>query len=58
LGIQSAFPNFHVKTAQGRNHSNLYAIGPILLGERFETTAIPELKEQALQIAKELTGVI
>ena len=58
LGIKSAFPNFHVKTAQGRSHSNLYAIGPILLGERFETTAIPELKEQALQIAKELTGVI
>lgn len=55
LGIQSDFPNFHVKTAQGKIHSNLYAIGPILLGERFETTAIPELKEQAYKIAKRLT---
>ena len=55
MGVGSAFPNFNVKAAQGRSHSNLYAIGPILLGERFETTAIPELKEQAYKIAKALT---
>lgn len=58
LGIQSDFPSFYVKTNQGRSHSNLYAIGPILLGERFETTAIPELKEQAFAIAKLISGQI
>jgi uncharacterized NAD(P)/FAD-binding protein YdhS len=56
LGIQSVFPRFNVKSSQKGGYSNLYAIGPILLGERFETTAIPELKEQAFQIAREITA--
>ncbi len=56
LGIQSDFPRFNVKKTQKGGHSNLYAIGPILLGERFETTAIPELKEQAFEIAREITA--
>ncbi|MBU3692001.1 MAG: hypothetical protein FGM47_00585 [Candidatus Nanopelagicaceae bacterium] len=56
LGIQSDFPRFNVKSSQPGGHPNLYAIGPILLGERFETTAIPELKEQALEIARRITS--
>ncbi|MEY5018266.1 MAG: hypothetical protein RJB54_184 [Actinomycetota bacterium] len=58
LGIQSDFPNFNVKMIHGGGYSNLFAIGPILLGERFETTAIPELKEQAYQIAIELISKV
>jgi uncharacterized NAD(P)/FAD-binding protein YdhS len=58
LGIQSEFPNFRIKKPDAGTHSNLYVIGSLLLGERFETTAIPELKEQALEIAKEITKEI
>jgi uncharacterized NAD(P)/FAD-binding protein YdhS len=58
LGIQCDFPHFRVRKSEVGSHSNLYAIGPLLLGERFETTAIPELKEQALEIAKEITRAI
>ena len=33
---------------------NLYAIGTPLLGERLETTAVPELRSQAAEIARQL----
>jgi len=51
LGICTNFPRFNVVSSNGVVYENLFAIGPILLGERFETTAIPELREQAREIA-------
>lgn len=54
LGIQCNFPSYNVMKNEMESHPNLYALGPILLGERFETTAIPELKVQALEIAREI----
>jgi uncharacterized NAD(P)/FAD-binding protein YdhS len=58
LGVKSDFPHFTVAKTRAATNSNLYAIGPLLLGERFETTAIPELKEQAFEIAKDITTII
>ena len=54
LGLCTDFPRFNVINGENRAHPNLFAIGPILFGERFETTAIPELREQADEIAKSL----
>lgn len=55
LGIRSNFPDFEVLGSSGEVIENFYAIGPVLLGERFETTAIPELREQAASIAEHIT---
>lgn len=54
LGLCTDFPRFNVISGENRAHPNLFAIGPILFGERFETTAMPELREQADEIAKSL----
>lgn len=54
LGLCTDFPRLNVVSPNGHVHRNLFAIGPILLGERFETTAIPELREQARDIALKL----
>ena len=54
LGLCTDFPRFNVMNGENRPHPNFFAIGPILFGERFETTAIPELREQADKIAKSL----
>jgi uncharacterized NAD(P)/FAD-binding protein YdhS len=43
-----------VLDAKGRPSPGLFAIGPILVGERFETTAIPEIREQAESVALSL----
>lgn len=32
----------------------VYALGPLLLGQRLETTAVPELRGQALKVAEEI----
>lgn len=53
MGISTQFPDFHVKTRTGKNE-NLYALGALLIGERFETTAVPELRVQAFEISKAL----
>lgn len=55
MGIRTAFPKFNVLKNESQAWPNLFALGPILLGERFETTAIPELREQAYEIAAVLT---
>jgi len=56
LGISTNYPNFNVIAQGGDAAQNLYALGPILFGERFETTAIPELKVQAYEIARSILG--
>jgi uncharacterized NAD(P)/FAD-binding protein YdhS len=51
LGVSTNYPNHTVLNSEGKNVEGLFAIGPILLGERFETTAIPELRVQAKDVA-------
>lgn len=50
MGISTDFPSFHVKSAK-TGGEGLFAIGALLIGERFETTAVPELKVQAHEIS-------
>ena len=54
MGIRTNFPSHEVLDAKGRPSPGLFAIGPILVGERFETTAIPEIREQAESVALSL----
>jgi uncharacterized NAD(P)/FAD-binding protein YdhS len=39
---------------EGRLRGRLFGIGPMLLGEQLETTAVPELRQQAAEIGKRL----
>jgi uncharacterized NAD(P)/FAD-binding protein YdhS len=52
IGIKTNYPNYQSIDSMGRAVPGLYAIGPVLLGERFETTAIPEIRVQAKEIAR------
>ncbi len=53
MGIEVA-PDFAVVNDQGQPSDFLYAIGPLLKGTLWETTAVPELRSQAHQVAKVL----
>ncbi len=48
---------FAVTTREGFVSEHLYAIGPLLKGRLWETTAVPELRGQALQMARVLLTV-
>jgi uncharacterized NAD(P)/FAD-binding protein YdhS len=54
LGLRTNFPDFNVLAEDGTIHKNLYALGPLLFGERFETTAIPEIRVQAASVASSI----
>jgi uncharacterized NAD(P)/FAD-binding protein YdhS len=51
IGLKTNFPQHELVNTQGVPIKGLYALGPLLLGERFETTAIPEIRVQAKEIA-------
>jgi uncharacterized NAD(P)/FAD-binding protein YdhS len=53
MGIEVT-PDFAVVDDQGRPSDFLFAIGPLLKGTLWETTAVPELRAQAHQVAKAL----
>ena len=53
-GVACDFETLRLKSGTGKVHDSLYGIGPILLGELFETTAIPEIRSQAANIADQL----
>lgn len=55
LGVDAS-AHYRVLDASGREQANLYAIGPLLRGLWFETTAIPEIVKHASEIATELLG--
>lgn len=57
MGISTNFPSFEILDSSGNIVPRLFGIGPILLGERFETTAIPEVRDQAEQIALSLSAL-
>lgn len=58
LGVKTDYPRFNLLDGNGRPQENVFVIGPVLIGERFETTAIPELREQADLIAVQLLETI
>src|SRR5262249_8054077 len=43
-----------VRRSDGTVAGNIYALGPLLRGVRYETTAIPEIRAQAAALAKVL----
>jgi uncharacterized NAD(P)/FAD-binding protein YdhS len=43
-----------VRDAHGRPASDIVALGPLLRGSRYETTAIPEIRDQAATLARHL----
>jgi len=56
LGLKTNFPEFQIISMNGTVHQNFYALGPVLFGERFETTAIPEIRAQAAAISSSIIG--
>ncbi|HTU83353.1 MAG TPA: FAD/NAD(P)-binding protein [Candidatus Acidoferrales bacterium] len=53
LGLD-ATPEFRVVDGYGRPHETLFALGPPLRGLFYETTAVPETRDQAAAIARAL----
>ena len=49
MGIQVSVNDFKVKNTHNTEH--FYAIGNLLRGELWESTAINELREQAIQLS-------
>jgi len=43
-----------VRDAAGRPANGIVALGPPLRGRRYETTAIPEIRDQAAALARHL----
>jgi uncharacterized NAD(P)/FAD-binding protein YdhS len=56
LGIRANTQTFQVLSAALEPQPRLYAIGSLLRGELWETTAVNELRTQAKLVAKELLG--
>lgn len=54
LGVSCDPKTLRLKNGVGDVQENLFGIGPILVGELFETTAIPEIRVEADLIAKEI----
>ncbi len=55
MGIEVT-PNFAVVDRDGQPSDFLFAIGPLLKGTLWETTAVPELRAQAYQVAQALAA--
>jgi uncharacterized NAD(P)/FAD-binding protein YdhS len=51
MGIKVA-PNFSVTDRRGNDSEILYALGALLKGTLWETTAVPELRSQAFRLAE------
>lgn len=54
FGLSAA--GFNVRARGGEVLPDICAMGPLLMGERLETTAVPELRVQAKDIAAHLAG--
>jgi uncharacterized NAD(P)/FAD-binding protein YdhS len=53
LGLDTG-PCGAVRDAYGRPAADIFALGPPLRGSRYETTAIPEIRDQAVALARHL----
>ena len=51
MGIEVG-PDFAVIDRDGNNSEILFAIGPLMKGSLWETTAVPELRGQAMRVAE------
>ena len=58
MGLQLNRDSGAIIDAQGRESKRLFALGPLRKGALWETTAVPELREQALRTADELLAQI
>jgi uncharacterized NAD(P)/FAD-binding protein YdhS len=56
LGIDAG-PDGALVDASGRPSSTIFTLGPPLRGIRYETTAIPEIRDQAAALARRLNQV-
>lgn len=54
LGVVAETASFRVMNTQGKPYENLYTIGCTLTGELWESTAVNELRTQAMNLAKSL----
>ncbi|MEI6649524.1 MAG: FAD/NAD(P)-binding protein [Actinomycetes bacterium] len=54
FGIACDIKTLALKGGDGSVQSGLFGLGPVLVGELFETTAIPEIRTQAWIIASQL----
>ena len=50
-------PDFAVVNREGKPSEFLFAVGPLLKGTLWETTAVPELRAQTHQVAQVLLAV-
>jgi uncharacterized NAD(P)/FAD-binding protein YdhS len=55
LGISTNCKNYKTLQKNGAENQNIYAIGSLLKGELWETTAVSDLRVQAKELAQELT---
>jgi uncharacterized NAD(P)/FAD-binding protein YdhS len=55
LGLDAS-PDGNVLNAAGTPSASLFTLGPTLRGVRYETTAIPEIRDQAADLAALLTA--
>ena len=51
LGINTDTNTYQVRQSDGTSYKNLYTLGSNLKGEIWETTAVPEIRKQALEVA-------
>jgi uncharacterized NAD(P)/FAD-binding protein YdhS len=51
MGIEVG-PDFAVIDSDGNNSNTLFAISPLMKGSLWETTAVPELRGQAMRVAE------
>ena len=56
LGLDAS-PAGAVRDAAGRPSNTIFTLGPPLRGLRYETTAIPEIRDQAAALALRLTAM-
>ena len=56
-GVACDVRTLALKDKEGNVHKRIFGIGPILVGELLETTAIPEIKSEAELIARQLTSL-
>jgi uncharacterized NAD(P)/FAD-binding protein YdhS len=57
IGVAAA-PNGGILRADGRPIGWLWAIGPLLRGVQWESTAIPEIRDQAAGVAAAVAGAV
>ena len=58
MGLSFNLQSFCLRKPDGSPHANIFAIGPILVGELFEPVGVPEIRTQAVRLATKLLDLI